>query len=136
MVLSGSSDPPSEECSENYEKFENMCIRVSPHALDWRSAEKQCIHEGGHLLHILTEEAQSKVEFLIRSKLRSKSHFEIDKFSTGLSSSSKEFWIGGAVFNQNQWKWIGNRMNFSNFYKSTETLKELAVTLTAMIFMF
>ena len=89
--------PSSQDCGENYGKIQDICVRVSPHALDWLSAEKQCIKEGGHLLPILTEDIQSQLELLIRGKLRSKSHFTSDKFSTGLSSSMTKFWIGGAV---------------------------------------
>ena len=89
--------PKSEECSENYDRVDNICIRVSPHPLNWLDAENQCVKEGGHLLHILSEQVQMDVEFLVRSKMRSKEHFTVDKWSTGLSSSMENIWIGGAV---------------------------------------
>ena len=55
------------------------------------------MEEGGHLLHVLSDRVQMKVEFLVRSKLRSKEHFSVDKWTTGLSSSMEKIWIGGSV---------------------------------------
>ena len=49
------------------------------------------------MLHILSEQVQMDVEILVRSKMRSKEHFTVDKWSTGLSSSMENIWIGGAV---------------------------------------
>ena len=70
---------------------------MSPHALSWLDAEHQCVVEGGHLLHILSEKVHKEVELLVRFKMRSKEHFSVDKWSTGLSSSMEKFWIGGSV---------------------------------------
>ena len=75
----------------------DICVRVSPYPLSWLDAEHQCVKEGGHLLHILEEKVQMELEFLLRSKLRSKQHFTVDKWTTGLSSSAENIWIGGAV---------------------------------------
>ena len=89
--------PSSEECSENYDRVGDICIRVSPYPLSWLDAENQCVKEGGHLLHILEEKVQVELEFLLRSKLRSKPHFTVEKWTTGLSVSAENIWIGGAV---------------------------------------
>ena len=89
--------PSSTECSPNYERVHNICVRVSPYALSWADAELKCMDEGGHLLQIMNEDVQIGVEFLIRSKLRSQMHFELDRWVGGISSTTEKFWIGGSV---------------------------------------
>ena len=106
-----------EDCAENYDRVEDSCVRISPYPLTWSDAEDKCVEEGGHLLHILTQEVQDGVEALIKSKLRLKDFFTTDKWSTGLSSDHEQYWIGGKVFRQSEWKWIGNRHNMSAFSK-------------------
>ena len=61
-----------EDCAENYDKVEDNCIRISPYPLTWPQAEEKCVEEGGHLLHILSQEVQDGVQTLIKSKLRNK----------------------------------------------------------------
>ena len=106
-----------EDCAENYDKVEDNCVRVSPYPLTWSQAEEKCADEGGHLLHILSQEVQDGVEALIKAKLRLKDFFTTDKWSTGLSSDHEQYWIGGKVFRQSEWKWIGNQHNMSAFSK-------------------
>ena len=73
-----------EDCAENYDKVEDNCVRVSPYPLTWSQAEEKCADEGGHLLHILSQEVQDGVEALIKAKLRLKDFFTTDKWSTVL----------------------------------------------------
>ena len=104
-----------EECSENYDRVEDVCVRISPYPLTWSEAEAKCVSEGSHLLHILSEEVQTGVEKLVKTKMKLKDFFSMDKWATGLSSEHEKYWIGGKVFRQSEWKWIGNRHNFSAF---------------------
>ena len=90
-------------------------MRISPYPLTWAEAEAKCVSEGANLLHILSEAVQTGVEKLVKSKMKLKDFFSMDKWSTGLSSEHEKYWIGGKVFKQSEWKWIGNRQNFSAF---------------------
>ena len=89
--------PEIEDCAENYDPVEDLCVRISPYPLAWQEAEDRCKSEGGHLLHILSEEVQLGVVSLIARKKAIKDFFTIDQWTTGLSSSTDKFWIGGTV---------------------------------------
>lgn len=103
------------DCPETYERMAGRCVRVSPAPLTWTQAEQTCREEGGHLLHVTSKELQEGVEGLIKEKMKTKDSFLVDKWSTGLTSEHDRYWIGGKVFRQNEWKWIGSRQNMSGF---------------------
>ena len=94
---------------------EDLCVRISPYPLTWDEAEDRCKSEGGHLLHILSEAVQQGVVSLIARKKAIKDFFTIDQWSTGLSSSTDKFWIGGTVLRQDDWRWVGSLMNFTKY---------------------
>ena len=75
----------------------DLCVRISPYPLNWNDAEAQCQEEGGHLLHITSQQVQSGIQELILKKKNLKDFFEDDKWKTGLSSSNDKYWIGGTV---------------------------------------
>ena len=89
--------PDIDLCGENYDVVSDLCVRISPYPLSWNDAEAKCQDEGGHLLHILSQEVQTGVQELIQKKKQLKDFFEDDKWSTGLSSSNEKYWIGGMV---------------------------------------
>ena len=107
--------PENEDCGENYDVVHDLCVRISPYPLTWNDAEAKCQSEGGHLLHIMSQEVQSGIQALIRKKQNLKDFFEADKWQNGLSSLTEKYWIGGMVLRQNDWRWVGNMMNFSKF---------------------
>ena len=94
---------------------EDLCVRISPYPLTWDEAEDRCKSEGGHLLHILSEAVQQGVVGLIARKKAIKDFFTIDQWSTGLSSSTDKFWIGGTVLRQDDWRWVGSLMNLTKY---------------------
>ena len=83
-----------EECSQNYDRIEDICVRVSPYKLTWDDAEAKCQDEGAHLLHIMSEEVQIGLIKLIKKKEREKSFFELNNWST---SDLEGYWTGGMV---------------------------------------
>ena len=89
--------PDIELCGENYDVVHDLCVRISPYPLNWNDAEAVCQSEGGHLLHILSQEVQDGVQALIIKKKNLKDFFEADKWQTGLSSTTEKYWIGGTV---------------------------------------
>ena len=94
---------------------EDLCVRISPYPLTWDEAEDRCKSEGGHLLHILSEAVQLGVVSLIARKKAIKDFFTIDQWTTGLSSSTDKFWIGGTVLRQDDWRWVGSLMNLTKY---------------------
>ena len=84
----------TEECSENYDRLEDTCIRISPYRLSWDGAEEKCQAEGGHLLSIQSESLQFKLLLLIKKKESIKNFFEVNKWST---KELEGYWIGGTV---------------------------------------
>lgn len=84
----------TEECSENYDRVEDICVRISPYRLGWEAAEEKCKTEGGHLLSILSEAIQMGVNRLLKKKESIKDFFEINKWSTGELDG---YWTGGMV---------------------------------------
>ena len=84
----------TEECSENYDRVENVCVRISPYRLKWDEAEAKCQTEGSHLLSILSESIQLGVNRLLKKKESIKEFFEINKFTT---TELDGYWTGGTV---------------------------------------
>ena len=84
----------TEECSENYDRLEDICIRISPYRLSWDDAEAKCQTEGAHLLSILSESVQFKLLQLLKKKESTKDFFEVNKWST---KELEGYWIGGTV---------------------------------------
>ena len=83
-----------EECSENYDRVEDICVRISPYKLTWEDAEAKCQEEGSHLLHIMSESVQTGLIKLIKSKEKVKSFFELNNWST---QDLEGYWTGGMV---------------------------------------
>ena len=84
----------TEECSDNYDRLEDLCVRVSPYRLSWDNAEAKCQSEGGHLLSITSQTLQLKLMLLIKKKESTKNFFEVNKWST---KELEGYWIGGTV---------------------------------------
>ena len=84
----------TEECSENYDRVEDICVRISPYRLKWDEAEAKCQTEGGHLVSIMSEAIQYGINKLIKKKESIKDFFEINKWST---SELDGYWTGGQV---------------------------------------
>ena len=84
----------TEECSENYDRLEDTCVRISPYRLSWDAAEEKCQSEGGHLLTIQSQSLQFKLLLLIKKKETIKNFFEVNKWST---KELEGYWIGGMV---------------------------------------
>ena len=84
----------TEECPDNYDRLEDLCVRISPYRLSWDAAEAKCQTEGAHLLSILSQTVQFKLMLLIKKKESTKNFFEVNKWST---KELEGYWIGGTV---------------------------------------
>ena len=83
-----------EECSENYDRVADVCVRISPYKLTWEDAETKCQTEGSHLLHIMSEAVQKGLVALIKKKEAVKSFFALNTWST---EELEGYWTGGMV---------------------------------------
>ena len=83
-----------QECGENYERIDDICVRVSPYKLKWEDAEAKCQTEGAHLIHIMSATIQKGVEKLIKKLQITKSFFENGKWTT---DEIEAYWTGGMV---------------------------------------
>ena len=83
-----------EECSENYDRVEDICVRISPYKLKWEDAEAKCQTEGSHLINIMSEAVQIGVIKLLKKKEAVKSFFELNNWST---QDLEGYWTGGMV---------------------------------------
>ena len=84
----------TEECSENYDRVDDICVRISPYRLKFQDAEDKCQSEGGHLLSIMSQAVQTKLNALLRKKESDKDFFEVNKWST---TELDGYWTGGHV---------------------------------------
>ena len=85
----------TEECSENYDRVEDICVRVSPYRLSWEAAEAKCQTEGGHLLSVMSQSIQFGINALLKKKESIKEFFEVNTWST---TELDGYWTGGQVF--------------------------------------
>ena len=100
--------PVTTECSANYNKFLDFCIRVSPYPEKFDDAQDKCEAEGANLMHIMSGEVSNLLRFYIR-KLENKVYF-FPQYSPDIST----YWVGG-VAKDLHWSWIGNQRNFSQY---------------------
>ncbi len=95
------------ECNQNYEKVNNVCIRVSAYAETLKNAAAKCEIEGSYLLPIMDSEVLPPIWNYIKALSDSKIYFQ-QEFSPDLST----YWVGGTVRNF-KWTWIANGKNIS-----------------------
>ena len=95
------------ECNKNYEKINNICIRVSAYAETFEAASAKCTDEGSTLLPIMNSEVLLPIWNYIKTLSQNKIYFQ-PEFSPDLTT----YWIGGIVRNF-KWTWIANGKNFS-----------------------
>ena len=84
----------SEECSENYDRVDDICVRVSPYRLTWDAAQEKCQTEGAQLLSIMSKDVQFGLMALLKKKESTKEFFEINTWST---TELDGYWTGGQV---------------------------------------
>ena len=87
----------SEECGENYDRVEDLCIRISPYKLNWDDAQAKCESEGGHLVSLTSEAQQIALNKLIKNKENSKKIFEAGSWTT---EEIEGYWTGGMVMRE------------------------------------
>ena len=102
---------PPENCSLNYERLADSCIRISTIALTWGEAEEKCKAEGGHLISITSSQTQSALMELIKLKIANNEK----RFLPPYADEIENYWTGGTVRSLNDWRWISTLKNFSEF---------------------
>ena len=88
----------TEECSDNYDRLGDLCVRISPYRLSWEAAEEKCQEEGGHLVSITSEALQFKLLLLIKNKEATKEFFQLNQWTT---KELEGYWTGGMVIEIN-----------------------------------
>ena len=100
--------PVTSDCSANYNKFLDFCIRASPYPEKFDDAQEMCEKEGANLMHIMRAEVNSQLRFYIK-RLENKVYF-FPQYSPDIST----YWVGGSVKDLH-WSWIANQRNFSQY---------------------
>ena len=100
--------PVTTDCSANYNKFLDFCIRVSPYPEKFDAAQDRCEKEGANLMHIMSAKVSSELRFYIK-KMENKVYF-FPQYSPDIST----YWVGGMVKDLH-WSWVANQRNFSQY---------------------
>ena len=102
------------DCSPNYAKVGNICLRVSPIKEDYETAINKCLEENGNLISVVNTNVSVNLAQHIRQLIDTKFYFD-----PLVSPNLTTFWVGGIVDN-NKWTWISNSQPLSGDWVNDE----------------
>ncbi|XP_034020969.1 uncharacterized protein LOC117505435 [Thalassophryne amazonica] len=117
MTLSGAADLPegeqlkelqkevrvkrSSSCPSGWYKISGRCFRYVPRAMTWARAERNCLHMGGHLTSVNSDDEYHDIQNMIK-----KITYQNSEAWLGGSDAQEEglwFWSDGKSFGYNSW---------------------------------